>query len=67
MKFQILRSPTTARPYFWRIVGADGRMITFSSKLHEDKDECMSEMWEVMREAAKATIEDLTEAGPVEP
>lgn len=59
MKFQIAKGKSTSQPYFWRIVAANGQTLAVSEN-YVAKASAKSAVESVMKNASKATIEDLS-------
>ena len=61
MKFQVVRGTTPGRPFFWRIVGDEGDVLTDSSATYPTRAACLRAIGAVMRGAADAEVEDLSD------
>lgn len=59
MKFQIVKGKSTTQPYFWRIVASNGQTLAVSEN-YVAKASAKSAVESVMKNAGKATVEDLT-------
>ena len=59
MRFQVLRSKNPTQPYFWRIVSSNGQTLAVSEN-YVAKASAKSAVESVMKNAAGATIEDLS-------
>ena len=64
MEFQIVCTTDPRFPYFWRLVDEDGHMLTYSSARYRTKDECVEAVRHVQRDAAGASVMDLSEGRP---
>jgi len=60
IEFQIVRTTDPTRPFFWRIVGDQHDMMTFSSARYRTKADCLVAIDVVRRGAAAARVVDLT-------
>ncbi len=59
MKFQIVKGKSTTQPYFWRIVASNGQTLAVSEN-YVAKSSAKSAVESVMKNAAGATVEDLS-------
>ncbi|MEO7348753.1 MAG: YegP family protein [Terrimesophilobacter sp.] len=59
MKFQIVKGKSTTQPYFWRIVASNGQVLAVSEN-YVAKASAKSAVESVMKNAAGATVEDLS-------
>jgi uncharacterized protein YegP (UPF0339 family) len=59
MKFEIVKGKSETQPYFWRIVSANGQTLAVSEN-YVQKSSAKSAVESVMKNAAGATIVDLT-------
>lgn len=59
MKFEIVKGTSETQPYHWRIVASNGQILA-SSENYADKSSAKSAVESVMKNAAGATIVDLT-------
>ena len=56
-----MRTTDPRFPFFWRVIDGGGQMLTYSSARYGTKEECIDAVRELQREAAAATIADLSE------
>lgn len=59
MKFQIVKGSSATQPYFWRIVASNGQTLAVSEN-YAQKASAKSAIESVMKNAAGATIDDLS-------
>jgi uncharacterized protein len=59
MRFQIVKGKSATQPYFWRIVAANGQTLAVSEN-YAAKASAKSAIESVMKNSAKAKVEDLT-------
>ena len=55
--FQIVRSADVDLPYFWRIVGGNGAMLTYSSSRYLTIEACRAAVDKIRAAAGNAHIE----------
>lgn len=59
MKFQIVKGKSKTQPYFWRIVSSNGQTLAVSEN-YVAKSSAKSAVASIMKNAAGATVEDLS-------
>ncbi len=59
MKFEIHPSNSRAQPFYWRIVASNGKILA-SSETYVRKADAIAAAQSVIKQAAKADIEDQT-------